>query len=201
MLPDASAVFTALGLAATLGCIVLYQWEIYKRRARPHVFTFFNWGLMAVIGALAQDDLHGGASVYVIWATAFGYLLTAFLALFVGEKNITRSDWAAFIVALIAMAIWQAGAHPLYAVALVCFIDVATYFPTVRKSWNDPWGEPVIPYTLAASRYLFAALAVSDKTFSNTVAPLMLGSTDILFAFYLLWRQRAVLRPSSNRRQ
>ncbi len=167
-----------------------YLWSIYKRETRPHVFSYLNWGLLVGIGAFAQYQLHGGPSVYVLMLVSATCLFIAFVALFVGEKNITRSDWLAFIGALIGIVLWQTTNNPTLAILCVVIIDILTYYPTFRKSWNDPWGEPPMSYFWAGFRYFLALFAVPNATLMTLAYPFYLMITDWGFAAYVVWRRK-----------
>lgn len=116
-------------------------------------------------------------------------LFIAGVALFVGEKNITRSDWLAFCGALLAIPVWLATSDPLAAIFVLIAIDILTYYPTIRKSWTDPWGEPPLSYFWAGSRYFFALFAVPVMNWDTMIYPFFLMASDWGFALYVLWRR------------
>lgn len=175
-----------------------YLYAIYRGKARPHLFSWVNWGILGAIAAVAQFHAEGGASAWVLVATAGLCFLNAFLAIFIGEKNITRSDWFAFLSALAVIPFWQLSKDPLLTFALLIFIDTASYYPTYRKSWNDPWGEPPGSYMLAGTRYFLMILAIPAPTLDNLIYPVFLMVTDWGFALFLLWRRRALCRATNR---
>ncbi len=173
-----------------------YLLSIYKRETKPHVFSWFNWGLIVAIGAYAQFSLDGGPSVWPLAVVATTCFFIAGLALFIGEKNITRSDWMAFIGCLCAIPVWLITDNPFWALILLISIDMLSYYPTFRKSWNDPWAEPPISYYWAGSRYFFTLFAVPDPNFQNLIYPFFLMATDWVFATYVIWRRRIIRKES-----
>lgn len=184
--------FATLAIVMSGARYATYLWAMHKGEARPHVFSWFNWGLMLAIGAATQWGLQGGPS---IWVMAFGAAVCWFvtiLALFMGEKNITRSDWFAFVGALLAIPVWMITKNPFMAVIVIVSIDCLTYFPTIRKSWMDPWGEPPVSYFWAGLRYFFALFAVTDPNIQNLAYLLMLMVTDWGFAVFLVLRRRVL---------
>ena len=189
---SSSEIFAVLAIAVSIIRYGTYLWSMYKRETRPHIFSWFNWGTVTGIGAYAQFSLHGGPSAWVLTVVSSTCFFIAFLALFVGEKDIKRSDWFAFIGALLAIPVWMVTNDPFMAIIVVIVIDGLTYYPTVRKSWSDPWGEPPKSYFWAGLRYFLALFAVDDPSFETIVYPFFLMATDWGFALYVLWRRRVL---------
>jgi hypothetical protein len=90
------------------------------------------------------------------------------------------------------IAIWQTTNDPIITIALLIVIDIACYYPTYRKSWADPWGEPPGSYFWAGLRYFLALLAVPEFVWAQMFYPIFLMLGDWLFMGYIIWR-RAVL--------
>ncbi len=171
-----------------------YLRAIYLKEARPHVFSWFNWGIVTGIGAYAQIVLDGGPSAWVLIVVSSTCFFIAGVALFIGEKNIARSDWYAFLGALIAIPVWIYTNDPIAAIFVIVVIDILTYYPTIRKSWHDPWGEPPSSYFWAGLRYFLALFAVSPVTWETLFYPFFLMVTDWGFALYVLYRRRVLTR-------
>jgi hypothetical protein len=182
-------IFAGLAILVSVIRYGTYLWSIYKRETRPHIFSWFNWGTVTGIGAFAQFALDGGPSAWVLAVVASTCYFIAFVSLFVGEKNITRSDWMAFVGALLAIPVWMATDNPVMALIVIILIDGLTYFPTIRKSWHDPWGEPPKSYFWAGLRYFLALFAVENPSLETLVYPFFLMATDWGFALYVLWRR------------
>lgn len=173
-----------------------YYWALYKRQAKPHLFTWINWGLCTAIAAFAQFKVGGGYSAIFLAVVAGNCFLIGALAIFIGEKNITRSDWITFVLALLAIVLWQLTSNPVAALLTVILIDVLAYYPTFRKSWQKPWDEPVVSYSLAFLHYLLSALAVPAYTLNTLLYPTFLAMLELGFVLYLLWR-RAVIKTAT----
>jgi hypothetical protein len=90
-------IFGALAVIVSAIRYATYLHAMYRGTAKPHVFSWFNWGLLVAIGAVAQIHTGGGPSVWALVTVSAMCFFIAILALWIGEKNITRSDWFAFI--------------------------------------------------------------------------------------------------------
>lgn len=190
-------VFAGIAVAVSLIRYSTYIWSIYKGETRPHVFSWFNWGLVTLIGAYAQFSLHAEISSFVLFFVAATCFFISFIAFFVGEKNITKSDWFAFAGALIVIPIWQITDDPFLAIITLILIDGLSYYPTIRKSWNDPWGEPPIGYLWAGSRYFFTLFTIENPTIETLLYPFFLMAADWIFAAYI-WVRRYHLNKTIN---
>ena len=191
-------VFAALAILVSVIRYGTYLRAIYLKEARPHVFSWFNWGTVTAIGAYAQMSLDGGPSAWVLVVVSATCFFISGVALFVGEKNITRSDWFAFLGALTAIPVWVYTNDPIWAIIVIIVIDILTYYPTIRKSWNDPWGEPPSSYFWAGLRYFLALFAVSPMTLETLAYPFFLMATDWGFALYVLYRRKVLTKKTKD---
>jgi len=189
--------FAGLAILVSVIRYGTYLWSIYKRETRPHVFSYFNWGLVVGIGAAAQFAVGGGISVLPLVVVSVTCLFIAGLSLFVGEKNITRGDWIAFIGALMAIPLWQLTDDPMIAFITIIVIDILSYYPTFRKSWSDPWGEPPHSAFWAGFRYFLILFAVPDPSLKTLFYPFFLMISDWGFMVYLIWRRWVLVSRSA----
>lgn len=194
---DSYMVFAGIAVAVSLIRYSTYIWSIYKGETRPHVFSWFNFGVITLIGAYAQFSLHAEISSFVLFLVAGTCFFISFIAIFVGEKNITKSDWFAFIGALMAIPIWQLTNDPFLAIISIVIIDSLSFYPTVRKSWSDPWGEPIVSALWAGSRYFFVLFTIPNPTIETLLYPLFLMATDWGFAVYI-WARRYHLNKNNH---
>ena len=184
------ALFAYLAIAVSAMRYGTYLWAIYKKEAKPHFFSYFNWGLVTAIGAYAQMQLQGGPSTWVLMVVSTSCFLIALLSLFVGTKNVMRSDWYAFIGGLLVIPVWLSTKSPFLALVLVVIIDVLSYYPTFRKSWRDPWEEPPVSFFWAGLRYFLMLFAVPVPTVQTLFYPLFLMTSDWGLALYVVWRRK-----------
>ena len=100
-----------------------YLRSVVIGKTKPHAFSWFIWSLLTAIAFFAQIVGKAGPGALVTGLTAVTCGVIAVLALSKGEKEITRSDWATFIVAVAALPIWWVSADPLYSVILITLIE------------------------------------------------------------------------------
>jgi len=180
------------GLSVLVGLagFVPYFWAMYKREVKPHVFTWFTWGLLAGLVFAAQWTEGGGAGAWNIGIIAFVCFLVAVLALFVGEKNITRKDWVTFVAALIAIPVWWLTDDPVGSVILATLINFLAFLPTFFKSYHKPREESLGYYVFSTIGFVLSIWALEVYNLTTVLYPGYIVVANIAFAAMVLWRRR-----------
>jgi len=182
------------GLSVAVGLVSygLYLWGIYRRTVKPHLFTWIIWGTLAAIGFAVQYVEKGGPGAWNLGAAAGINFVVAGAAGFYGEKNIFRSDWIAFLIALAAIPVWWMTDNPLWAAVIVSAIDVVAFYPTVRKSWLKPEEEGASAFFIGALQFLLSIFALEKATLTTVLYPAIVVSMNILLVLMLLYRRRVL---------
>lgn len=166
-----------------------YFYTIYKGQTKPHAFTWFLWGAVVGVGAFAQLQLNAGPAAWAMVFVSVTCTLIGVLALFIGVRDYTKSDWFALGACFIAIPIWKITQNPMFAIFIVVFIDALTYWPTIRKSYLRPDTEPPISSFVAGLRYFLLLFAVPEPTWQNLLYPFFLMIADWGFAAYIMVRR------------
>lgn len=182
-------------LAVGVIAYVPYFRSILSGHTKPHMFTWLIWSLLSGIAFFAQQKGGAGAGA---WATGFEMVAcfsVAAVSFFVGEKDITRSDWVSFLTALCAIPLWRITQEPFAAVLLVSVIDTLGFYPTFRKSWMKPGEELLWTYTLSASKYVLALFALDAVNWTTALYPAVVVISNMSFVLLALCRRHALKRP------
>ena len=182
------------GLSVVMGLVgyAVYIWGIYRGSTKPHLFTWLIWGILQFIAFTVQVVEKAGPGS---WYLGMSTLLTFFVAgvsFFRGEKNITRSDWAAFIIAMSAIFVWQMTGNSLLAVVIVALIEVVAFYPTFRKSWMKPWEECAKAYFIEMGQLSLSILALEKMIFATALYPVVVAVMNGSLVLMLLWRRRVL---------
>jgi len=178
-------------------CLAVYAFVPYfsgiaAGRTKPHVFTWLLFAILSGIGGAAQFAEGGGAGTWVILTSSFMCLLVFLFALKHGERHITRSDWATFMTALMALPLWYFTKDPLWSVLLVILIDMMAFYPTFRKSWHKPQQEVLQSYAVSAVKFSLGLIALEQVNLTTVIYPAYLVTANVLFIALLLWRRRVL---------
>ena len=187
---DYKGLFTLMGAVLTLACYVPYFWGLYKKTLKPHMFSWLIWGVLMGIACAAQITAGGGNGTLIMGLSSFFSLAIAAYAAYAGEKHITRSDYVRFVFACASIPLWLATKNPLYAVTLISLIDVAAFWPTVRKSWSKPYEESLPTFALAACQLATSILALDTINLTTALYPATLVLLNMSFCGLLVYRRR-----------
>ncbi len=174
-------------IIGTIGYIPYFV-SIFRGKTKPHILTWFVWGVLTSIAYFAQVSDGAGVGAWVTGFTALVSFFITILALFKGEKDITKSDCITFSVALISIPIWYFTKTPLYSVILITVIDALAFFPTFRKSYNKPHEELPILYILSALKFVVALIVLANWSIITALYPASLVLMNGVFVLMLLYR-------------
>ncbi|MBN1779434.1 MAG: hypothetical protein JW816_04455, partial [Candidatus Buchananbacteria bacterium] len=133
-----------LSIIFLFGAYLPYLFNVLKKHARPHVFSWLTWCILMALGFVLSWQSGGQAGSLIFGFEFFLCLLVAIYSFFGGEKNITRLDWFAFISAMLITVFYIFTKDPVISIFLAAVIDAIGFIPTFRKSYWQPQGESVV---------------------------------------------------------
>lgn len=187
-----------IALTAALITVVAYYpyvRDIFKRKTKPHAYTWLIWGITQ--GTAAVILLYGGGKFGVI-SLILGTLLVSFvflLSLKYGTKNITKSDTAILIAALFAIVVWWQLNNPVLAVLMVSAIDGLGYIPTYRKSWVAPWSETLSFWFAMVVVNILILLSLSEYNILTVMYVSTLAVANAVELGLCIMRRKVVAKP------
>lgn len=184
-----------IGVAAVLLTFIgyiPYILDTIKGKTKPHIYTWFIWGLVTAIAFALQVSDAAGFGAYVTLAAAIVCFFIFFIALKQGQKNVTKSDTLFFALSILALFLWLGIDQPLLSVILVSVVDILGFVPTIRKSWSKPFEETLISYAMNTLRFALALVALERYTIITILYPLTWVIANGLFTIYLIYRRSVV---------
>jgi len=174
-----------------------YFRDIFRKKTKPHVFSWLGWSLIGSIAFFAQISEGAGPGA---WAGGFGAMVClsiTLLAISHGEKTITLSDWVAFGGALIGLTLWKLTDDPLLAIILITITDALAFVPTFRKGYSKPYEETVITWIFSSVKFIISLFAIESYGLSTLLYPIYLILSNGSFGIMLLVR-RKMLSKAKN---
>lgn len=189
--------FSILATVIVIGGFFLpYLADMFRRRTKPHAYTWLIWSITqgtAVAGLIYGKG--GWGAVALVSGTFFCFLI--FLLSFkYGTRNITKSDTVVLIAALSAIVVWWQLNSPLLAVFMVSIIDVLGYIPTFRKTFEEPWTEPPIPWVVFSASNIFAILALSEYNLLTLTYIVSITLASVTLLIICLVRRKVIPRET-----
>lgn len=188
---DTNQLLGGIGSFISLASTIPYIWLMVKGQVRPHLFSWFIWGLFNFIAGCAQMVEGGGPGAWVNFASAASTWGTAILGLFMGgTRDIARSDWYALAGVGIATIPWALTDDPLWSVILITTIDMMAFYPTFRKGWVKPHEDMATSYAISAIKHVLGLMALNVYNITTMLFPASLVLTNSLFVAMLCVRRR-----------
>lgn len=171
---------------------VPYLRDTIGGKTKPHVYSWFLWGLVTAIAFALQISDNAGVGSLVTLAAAIVCFIIFLFGLKIGKKDITRSDTIFLILALVAIVVWVFAKQPIVSVIIVSAVDMLAFAPTIRKSWNKPYSETLISYEVNTFRFALAIFALERYTIITSLYPITWILANGLFSIMLVMRRRQI---------
>jgi len=176
---------------------VPYFRDIFAKKTKPHLFTWLIWlitSATATVGLLYGGGKFGSFSLVVGTIAVAIVLLLSFKY---GTNDITKSDKVAFLLAFFAVVAWWQMKNPTLAILLACVIDgIFGYYPTLRKSFIDPWSETLSFWVVMAGTDLLALFSNAQYNFLTVGYLATLFVANLAVFFVCFFRRRVVLKTT-----
>ncbi|MES2023407.1 MAG: hypothetical protein V4439_01865 [Patescibacteria group bacterium] len=189
-------IFAVLGTVVFIFGYVPYFRDIFKKRTKPHAYTWLIWSITQ--GTAAAGILYGGGGVgatQLIVGLILVFLVFV-LSLKYGTKNITWHDTVLLILALIAVFVWWQLHDAALSMLMVTGIDALGYIPSYRKSWQNPWDETLSSWLIFSVGNVFAIMALEKYNLLTFSYLLMSITLNIIMIFLCAWRRRRIPKPA-----
>jgi hypothetical protein len=169
-----------------------YFKDIFRGKTKPHIFSWFIWGLLGVITFTAQVVKGAGAGSWANGLTALICFTIAALSIAHGEKQITLTDKLSFSGAIFALILWFLTKNPLSAVVLACVIDTLAYVPTFRKAYQKPFEETLPSFIVTTIGIIISLFALEAYNPTTWLYLAVLTASNSIFIIMLIVRRKIV---------
>ena len=183
---------TAFGIIASLigtGCFIPYILDIFKKKTKPHIYTWVIWTILQVTGVIAMYNSGAGIGILALTTGSVLCGYVCILSIKYGTKNITSFDTLCLIGALVSIAVYIFLKQPLLSIILISAIDFVGFLPTLRKAYIEPYSETLTMFAFFAVSGVFTMLALHDYSLTTILYPLTLIGINII-ATSVIWLRR-----------
>ncbi|NND64344.1 MAG: hypothetical protein HKM24_00120 [Gammaproteobacteria bacterium] len=187
-----------IAVVLAFAAYIPYLRDTLASRTKPHVYTWFVWGLAAMVIFALQFSEGGGPGAWVTFAVASLSITVFVLGFRVGDKDITWLDTGFLILALVALGLWLLADQPVLSMILLVATELLGFGPTVRKSWHQPYSETLSTYAINVVRHALSVFALTEYTIVTWLFPVSWTIANVLFVIFLLSRRRLVPAPTTH---
>ncbi len=140
---------------------------------RPNAVSWFLWTVLQSIILVAT--LKAGASwsiVIVIFITINTTIVTILALIGYGYRKYGWLDAVCFVLAVVAIILWQLTGQPVLAILLAIFADLFASVPTLVKTYHDPRSENVAGWFLIMLAALIGGFSTEIFNTANLAYPI-----------------------------
>lgn len=167
-----------------------YVRDILRGKTKPHVFSWFIWGITTLIIYALQVSAGAGSGAWMTLAVALITFLIFFLSIRNGDRNIKKIDVVFLVVSILALILWKTVNQPVLSIILLSAVDLIGFAPTIRKSWNAPHSETLSLYVISAFRHSLSIFALQNYSIVTWLFPASWVLVNFFFAILLITRRR-----------
>ncbi len=193
---DYKTILAGVGIAIGFVSYGSYFRGIFKGQTKPHIFSWFVWSLINGTAFFAQLVKGGGAGAWITGVNAALCVAVTILAVFRGEKEITKSDWYSLVGALAGISGWILTKNPLTAVVLISVTDFFAIFPTVRKAYYKPYEENAFAFGIDLIKFSLELFALGAFNLTTALFPITILVNDTALVSMILIRRRRIINKS-----
>jgi len=189
---NSKIIFGILSLAFGFAIYIPYAINMWKRVARPHIFSWITWTIIPGLAFVISFSNGGGLGSWLFALQGTFSLLVVIYSIFLGEKKITVIDWISFLSALVVAVFYIFTKQAVLSVILATVIDSLGYVPTFRKSFSKPFEEPALTYLFSSLGNAAALGAVGIYSAATIIYPAVMVLINAILVGFLLYRRREV---------
>jgi hypothetical protein len=190
----ASAVATVLALVA----YIPYLRDMFRGKAKPHLYTWISIFLVTAIVAYIQ--LIGGSGVGAI-PIILGVGVDAvilFCCFKFGTKDVVFMDKVCLAASIFGVLFYVvAHSKPVISLAIVTAAEIIAFIPTFRKTRNDPFSESLPSYYLIMLKLSLILIALQRY---NLLTVSYSALWLLVFTVFLISTYRWRAKVASNKR-
>lgn len=175
-----------------------YLRDMFRGQTQPHAYTWLIWSITQGTAVAGLWHGKGGWGVLPLLVGTVTTFLVFLLSLKLGTRNITKGDTVILIAALLAIAVWWRLHDPVLSVLMVSVIDVVGYFPSFRKTFQEPWSETPFSWFIFALVNLFAIAALSAYNFLTVFYIVSITTANLTLLAICLLRRKIVPQHSQK---
>lgn len=189
---EIKTIISLIAILLTFVGYIPYIRDTISGKTKPHIYTWFIWGLVTIIAFGLQVSAGAGVGSWVTFAVAAVCVFIFVLGLRNGNKDITKSDTFFFILSLVSLFVWLILKQPIISVILVSTTDMLGFIPTIRKSWNKPYSETLFSYELNAFRHGLSLFALQNYNIVTWLYPVSWVFANAIFSAVLIVRRKKI---------
>lgn len=189
---DVKDIFGAIALVLAFGCYVPYYVGIFRKKVKPHPYTYLVWVITILITSVSSFLHGGGASSWNLIATTFLVSGVFILSFRYGTGDVTRFDFVCLVLSVLAVVLWVMSDDPVMAVVFATIVETISFLPTIRKTWWAPDTESALSWFVNVFKHALSVAAVSQFSVTTVLYPAVLVFLNLILVAEILYRRNSL---------
>lgn len=189
---EIKVIATVAATGVAIVTYIPYLIDMFKGKNNPHLYTWISITIITIMVAYLQ--VIGGAGIGAIPTIlgCFVDLIILFYCFRYGTKDVIFIDKVCLAFSLAGVATYLAiQSKPGMALAIITTAEVVSFFPTFRKTKNDPYSESLTSYYLLLLKLSLILIALEEYNWLTASYPIV---WIIVFVGFLisvhLWKNK-----------
>lgn len=171
--------------------VVPYIKDMLHGETRPNVVTWFLWMVIQIIIIAAQFSAGASWSVIILIVMTLNTMAVLLLCLKgYGYKKYGKIDFVCFLLAILAIVVWQITNEPVLAIVFSVVADFFALAPTIVKTYREPNSESAFPWFLNVVAGVLAVISTTKFDLANVLFPVYYIVTDSSLVILMLRGRR-----------
>lgn len=182
-----------LGIIASIvaaGISLSYIYTIVRGKTRPHLYSVAMDALISTIVFAGAFTAGAGAGVWSLGVATVLVYVMVILCFKYGTKDVKPIDGVFALLALLSVIPWVLTKDPTLSVVLASLINLLSFIPAFRKTWNDPYSEPATIWGANALKHVISLPATSVFSVATVFYSLSVICLNIVFVAMILLRRK-----------
>ncbi len=183
-------ILLAISSLLLITSIIPYLLDIVKRKTKPRVISWLNWGILgAVAGAAALADGQIPAAI-ISFASVIEVMSVVVLGLYYGDRHFEKIDIFCQAGAVAGLALWATLHNPLIAIIIITAVDLIAALPTYKHIWQKPHEETLASFVICGVASAITLITITTLALSGLVYPVYLFVANVCMSGLIIYRRQ-----------
>jgi len=184
-----------LGILATIIAIagyIPYIKDTFSGKTKPHIFSWFLWGLVSLIAFGIQVTNKGGFGSIpnLVMVVICGIIF--WRSIRNGTKTITKIDILSLVLAIFSVGLWLIVKQPLMSMIIIIVVDIFSIIPTLTKSWKNPYSETLTTWIVNCVRQVLITLSLGEINLITVSYPIYALIANVVLCGIIIFQRKRI---------
>jgi hypothetical protein len=191
-------ILALVAAAIALGGYIPYLLDAFRKRVKPHPYTWLVWTVVTGITFFGQLEKGAGVGVFPTAVSGLFTLSIFIFSLQYGFKYVSKSDTIYLAIALLGLIPWLISDDPTASVVIAVTIDIIAFIPTIRKTWKRPGTETPTLYFANVIKHILTLFSLQAYNIATTLHSIAMIVTNSIMAGIIVLKKEPTGQKTSR---